>query len=142
MGHETVAAITDNIEAALSSGGLNVTREATDAGGSVPAGQLPVAQVSYKGEIFEDTFGERPGYAQARFMIKVILPGQDGPTAMAGEQKYAHQVRSAMTCTALNAGELAATQPVVSVRIPGFEIEQSGSLSKVSVDVNVRYRES
>lgn len=141
MGYETIAAITDNIEDALSSEGLNVTRKTLDGGGSVPAGLLPVAEVSYKGEVFEDTFGERPCHVEARFTIKVVLSGQDGSTAMDEEQRLAHKVRSAITCDALNSGRLAVTKPVSAARIPGFEIEQSGSLSKVAVEVNVRYRE-
>lgn len=142
MGYETISAITDNIEAALKAEGLNVTRKALDLSRALPAGMMPLAQVSYGGERFESQFGERPGYSEARFTIKVIMPEQDGSLAMIEEQRLAHQVRSAMTDSALNGGVLSSTRPVTAVRIPGFGVEGSGGFSKISVDVNVRYRES
>lgn len=141
MGYETVSAITDNIEATLTSEGLNVTRKALEIGGSVPAGLLPMAQVWHKGEVFEDTYGERPAYAEARFAVKVILSAKDGLIAAAEEQQLAHQVRSALTVSALNTGELAAARPVSVVRTHGYEIERSGNLATMSMDMNVRYRE-
>lgn len=141
MGYETIAAITANIEAALKGEGLNVTRRALDSSGSLPAGLMPLAQVSYNGESFESPFGERPSYSEAAFSIKIILPEQPDSPAMTDEQAWAHQAREAVTCCALNGGELALAKPVASVRIPGISVDRGGGFSKISMDVKVRYRE-
>lgn len=142
MGYETISAMTDNIEAALKAEGFSVTRRALDDSRSLAAGMMPLAQVLYKGESFESPFGERPGYSEARFTIKIVLPAQDGSQAIAEEQRLAHMARNALTESALNAGGLAAARPVTGVKIPGFDIENNGGFSKISIDVNARYRES
>jgi hypothetical protein len=141
MGYETISAITGNIETALKNEGLNVTRKALDSRGALSAGLMPLAQVSYKGEIFESAFGERPSYSEASFKIKIILPEQPDCPAVTDEQVWAHQARQALTDSALNAGD-ASAKPVTGVRIPGFSVESDGGFSKISMDVKVRYRES
>lgn len=142
MGYETISAITGNIETALKNEGLNVTRKALDSRGSLPAGLMPLAQVSYDGESFERPFGERPSNSEASFTIKIILPEQPDSPALTDEQMWAHQARQALTDEALNSGELALAKPVTGVRIPGFSVESDGGFSKISMDVKVRYRES
>ncbi|MBI2401114.1 MAG: hypothetical protein HYV23_08700 [Deltaproteobacteria bacterium] len=142
MGYETISEITGNIETALKNEGLNVTRKALDSKGSLPAGLMPLAQVSYNGESFESPFGERPSYSEASFTIKIILPEQPDCPALIDEQMWAHQARQALTDSALNSGELALAKPVTGVRIPGFSVESDGGFSKISMDVKVRYRES
>lgn len=141
MGYETVSDITGNMETALKNEGLNVTRKALDSRGSLPAGLMPLAQVSYNGESFESPFGERPSYSEASFTLKIILPEQPDCPALTDEQLWAHQARQALTDSALNTGELASAKPVTGVRIPGFSVESSGGFSKISMDVKVRYRE-
>lgn len=141
MGYETVSDITGNMETALKNEGLNVTRKALDSRGSLPAGLMPLAQLSYNGESFESPFGERPSYSEASFTIKIILPEQPDCPALTDEQLWAHQARQALTDSALNTGELASAKPVTGVRIPGFSVESSGGFSKISMDVKVRYRE-
>lgn len=141
MGYETISAITGNIEAALKNEGLNVIRKALDSNGSLPAGLMPLAQVTYNGESFESPFGERPSYSEASFTIEIILPEQPECRAMTDEQMWAHQARQAMTDDSLNSGELASAKPVAGVKIPGFSVESTGGFSKISMDVKVRYRE-
>lgn len=141
MGYETISAITGNIEAVLKNEGLNVTRKALDSSGSLSAGLMPLAQVSYYGESFESPFGERPSYSEASFTIKIILPEQPDCPALTDEQMWAHQARQALTDSALNSGELALARAVTGVRIPGFSVESNGGFSKISMDVKVRYRE-
>lgn len=142
MGYETVSAITENIEAALRAAGLGVTRKALDLARALPAGMLPLAQVLYDGEAFEDPFGERPGYAEARFTIRVLLAEPDDASAATEEQRLGHAAREAVTPDVLNGGALSTERPVVAVRIPGFGVEGGGGLSRISMDVSVRYRES
>jgi hypothetical protein len=142
MGYETISAITGNIESALASEGLNVTRKALDSNGSLPAGMLPLAQVFYAGELFESPFGERPCYSEASFTVKIILPEQPDCPAQPGEQMWAHRAKDAITAAALNSGQLAAAKPVSAVMIPGFRTEIAGGFSKISLDVKIRYRES
>jgi hypothetical protein len=142
MGYETVSAITGNIEAALKNEGLNVTRKALDLSGSLPAGLMPLAQVSYNGESFESPFGERPSYSEAGFTVKIILPEQPDSPALTDEQMWAHQAREALTGAALNGGELSSAKPVTGVRISGFSVVGGGGFSKISMDVKVRYREA
>jgi hypothetical protein len=121
---------------------LNVTRKALDLSGSLPAGLMPLAQVSYNGESFESPFGERPGYSEAGFTVKIILPEQPDCPGRIDEQMWAHKAREAITDAALNNGELALAKPVTGVRIPGFSVASGGGFSKVSMDIKVRYRES
>lgn len=142
MGYETISAITGNIESVLASEGLNVTRKALDSNGSLPAGLMPLAQVSYNGESFESTFGERPCYSEASFTIKIILPEQPDCTAQPEEQMWAHRSKDAITAAALNSGQLAVAKPVAAVMIPGFRTESAGGFSKISIEVKIRYRES
>lgn len=142
MGYGTVAAITGNIESTLKNEGLNVTRKALDESASLPAGLMPLAQVFYDGESFENPFGERPAYALAAFTIRIILPERPGCASSGEEQMWAHQAREALSACALNSGELASSRPVTAVMVPGFRVESSGGFSKVTVEARVRYRES
>ncbi len=142
MGHETISAITGNIESILKGIGLNVTRKPLDALSSLPAGLMPLAQVFHQGESFESCFGERPGYSEASCTIKIILPSPHDCVAPGEEQMWGHQVRDALTAAALNAGELASMRPVTAVNVAGFRVECGGSFSKVTVELKIRYRES
>jgi hypothetical protein len=92
--------------------GLNVVRKTLDLRGSLPAGMMPLAQVSFKGESFENTFGERPSRSEAAFSLKIIIPERPDSQEAREEQMWAHRARGALSEEALNAGELAASKPV------------------------------
>lgn len=141
MNHDTVAAITENIESALKAEGLNVVRKTLDLNGALPAGMMPLGQVLFKGEAFENAYGERPSRSEASFNLRMIIPqGPDCPGA-AEEQMWAHRARACLTEEALNGGALASSKPVVRVYLRGFEVESGGGFSRVSMEVKVRYRE-
>jgi len=142
MGYETVAAITGNIESALKGEGLNVVRRSLDLKGSVPAGMMPLAQVLFKGEAFENTFGERPLRAEALFGVRIIIPEKPERTDAREEQMWAHRARAALTEEALNGGVLASSRPVSKVLIDGFEVAGNGGFSMVTMELKARYRES
>lgn len=142
MGYGTITAITANIESALKNEGLNVTRKPLDERASLPAGLMPLAQVFYDGESFGNPFGERPGYSEAAFTIRIILPERPDCASPGEEQMWAHQAREALRPSALNSGELATSRPVTAVVVPGFRVQGAGGFSKVTVEVRVRYRES
>ena len=142
MGFETLAAITGNIENALKNEGLNVVRKTLDLRGSLPAAMMPLAQVSFKGESFENTFGERPSRAEAAFALRIIIPERPENQELREEQMWAHRAREALTGEALNAGELASSKPVMKVILEGFEVESGGGFSRITMEVKARYRES
>jgi len=142
MGYETVAAITGNIETALKGEGLNVARKTLDLKGSVPAGMMPLAQVLFKGEIFENTFGERPSRAEASFSVRITIPERPERTDAREEQMWAHRARAALTEEALNGGVLVSSRPVSKVLLEGFEVESNGGFSSIKMELKARYRES
>lgn len=141
MGYETVAAITENIERTLKAEGLNVVRKTLDLRGALPAGMMPLAQVCFKGESFENVFGERPSRSVAAFSLKIILPERPDRLEAREEQMWAHRVRGALTEEALNAFDLAASKPVLKVMLHGFEVESGGGFSRITMEVKARYRE-
>ena len=142
MGYETLAAITENMERALKAEGLNVVRKTLDLRGSLPAGMMPLAQVCFTGESFEDTFGERPSRTEAAFSLKIIIPERPDSQEAREEQMWAHRARGALSEEALNAGALAASKPVLKVILHGFEVESGGGFSRITMEVKARYRES
>lgn len=139
MSFATIRAITDNMRAALESLGLKFAMGAVERD-KAAASMLPAGRISYEGESFEPTHGERPGYSEAEFGITVEIRAGDPAEAVREEQRWAHSVREALTVDALNAGELAAGKRVSRVRIPKSSVASGKESASINVKALVRYR--
>ncbi|MBI5562755.1 MAG: hypothetical protein HY894_07905 [Deltaproteobacteria bacterium] len=139
---ETVSAITENMAAALQSAGIRFTRKGFDDIKNVPATLLPLGEIFYNGETFEVASGERPGYAEAEFTVRVVIGAMEPADAMREQQRTGHGMREALNVSSLNAGSLAADKPVSRVRVERLQAENHRSLSPVNCKVIVRYREA
>ncbi|MBI5599203.1 MAG: hypothetical protein HY890_05630 [Deltaproteobacteria bacterium] len=139
-GFDIVKAITDNVQAALEREGIKFSRKAYGDGKNIPASLIPFGQISYTGEDFEYTHGERPGYAEARFSITVVIRERDHVEAMRSHQDWAHKVRDALTVNAVNSGAIATSKPVSRVVTDGVIAEAGENCSFLKCRVTVRYR--
>jgi len=140
MSFENIRAITENIRATLESLGLKFTVGAVDKDKATAASMLPAGSISYEGETFEPTHGERPGYSDAEFGITVEIRAGDPAEAVREEQRWAHAVRGALSVDALNAGGLAAGKSVSRVRIPKASVVNNKESVSLVVKALVRYR--
>lgn len=141
---DTIQAITDNIQSVLRGQGIDFIRRTFDDLSLVPASGIPLGEIYYRNETFEYTFGERPKYAAASYLVRVILREPDPVDMMRQQQKWAHIVRDALTVPALNTGALAASQLVSRVITDRVEADntRSDGLSAMNYQVSVQYRES
>ncbi len=139
---DTVLAITDNIQSALNRQGIVFERKAVDDESGIAASGIPLGQVFYIGEAFEHPHGQRPGYIEAEFLVKVVLGHDDDAGLMRSQQRWAHRIRGALTVDALNTGRLSETKYVSRVSAREVRVENDARGSRVLCGVSVRYRES
>lgn len=137
----TVSAITENMIELLGRQGLFFSKKAHDDGVDIPASLLPAGQLFYKGEVFDATYGQRPTYVEARYLLRVILRERSPDALMLEEQIWCHRIRGALTVDALNVKSLEVLKPVSRVAVDAFEAQSRGGLSNLSCDVVIRYRE-
>jgi len=137
---DTIGAITENIRALLEREGLHIARENYGDEKNAPSSLFPYAVLSYEGETFEYTHGQRPGYSEAGFSIKVALRNRDMRAITEDEQRWAHRIREALTVNALNTGRIGAFAPVSRVRTVSVKVERRGHVSLLGYDLAVRYR--
>lgn len=138
---DTVTSITENIQKVLRNEGIHFLKR-TYGDGAVPASLYPFGELSYLGETFPETLGERPGYAEAEFLITVAFAGRDPEEAVRDSQKWVHAIRGALTVNALNTGGLSSSKLVSSVRTLRAESESGDKSLKIKYRVAVRYREA
>jgi hypothetical protein len=139
---DTVSAITDNMQSGLQKEGVRFSRKTYDDEKNVPASLIPFGEVFYLGEAFEYTHGQRPGYVEARFVLKVVLKERDPVDMMREEQGWVHRIRGAITVDALNTGALLSSKLVSRVTFTGVEVMNRDYISVLVYRVSVRYRES
>ncbi|WKZ33675.1 MAG: hypothetical protein QY316_04540 [Thermodesulfobacteriota bacterium] len=139
-GYETVAALTDNIEAILRALGINFARKSFEHQEGIPAGLLPLGEIFYTGESFGQGLGQGPMYAEAGFVIRVTMPQGEPSVLIREEQKIIHMIRGALTVDALNTNALSDSKSVSWVRIEKGEVNGRSSRPEVSVRASVRYR--
>ncbi len=139
---DTVLAITENIQSALNRQGIVFERKAVDDESGIPASRRPLGQVFYLGEAFEYAHGQRPGYIEAEFLIKVVLGHDDDAGLIRSQQKWAHKIRGALTVDALNTGKLSETKYVSRVSASEARVENEAQGSRLLCRISVRYRES
>ncbi len=137
---ETLNAITENLRALLAKEGLHMARENFGDDKNAPSSSYPYAVLMYDGEDFEYTHGQRPGYGEAAFTVRVGLRNS-GLQAMTGdEQRWTHRIREAVTVNALNTGLLAAAAPVSRVDTRSVKVERKGHVSRLDYSIVIRYR--
>ncbi|MBI5492001.1 MAG: hypothetical protein HY893_03615 [Deltaproteobacteria bacterium] len=143
MSFDIVSAITDNMRGVLRARGVRFSHRSFNEAKEIPASQMPSGQISYAGEAFAGSHGERPSYSEAEFDIKVLMLEKDTEKAVREQQRWAHEIREALTVNALNAGPLAAAKPVSRVTIAGALAEShKDNIFSLSCKVSVRYREA
>ena len=138
---DTVGSITDNLQGTLQGEGIRFSRKTFDDEKAIPASLIPFGQVFYRGEDFEYSHGQRPGYVEVSFEVRVVLKERDHASMVRRQQVWTHGVREALTVDAMNTGDLATTKLVSRVETSEVDIENRSSLSILSFKVQVRYRE-
>ncbi|MBI1913036.1 MAG: hypothetical protein HYS21_13700 [Deltaproteobacteria bacterium] len=139
---ETVQAITDNLQSVLKKEGIHFSRHSFESEKNIPASLLPLGQIFYLGESFENKFRERPSYIEAEYAIKVIFAERDPEDMIREQQKWAHKIRGALTAAAINTGPLEFSKYVSRVYIARFDAENNRNLSSLACKALIRYRES
>ena len=140
-GAETVKAITDNLQGLLRSQGIQFTREVFEEVTHIPASLLPLGQIFYQGEDFEYTHGERPGYVEAIFLVRVLLRERDPQSKIRAEQTWVHRIRDSLTVDSLNTGSLSESKPVSRITISRATIDHIGHTAVLNCTIRIRYRE-
>ncbi len=138
---DTVKAVTGNIEKVLDGLGVHFSTEVNEGTDGGAASIMPYGRIFYTGETFEYTHGQRPGYGEAGFRVKVFLRAGDGEAAVTEQQRWVHRIREALTVDALNTGDIGASKPVSRVVVSKAEAKGLKNVSTVVLDVLVRYRE-
>jgi len=140
--YETVKAITDNIRTVLKAEGINFSHTPYDDGKNIPASLMPLGTVNYTGETFEYTHGQRPGYSEADFEIKVVVSERDQVVMTREQQRWVHAIRSVLTVDALNNGGLQDSLYVSRVVSRSVTVEKREYISTITYGLTVRYREA
>lgn len=141
--YDTIVSIADNLEAVLRGLGIHFSRKTYEDIGNIPASVLPHGEIFYKREEFEHTHGQRAGYAESEFQLKVIIKERTPTDVMREQMRWVHLVRDALTVNALNIGDLAASKLVSLVTTGTVEVDNTRTDSVAAMDyqVIVRYRE-
>jgi len=132
---DTVDAIITNIEAVLVGLGLSLEDLSGD---DIPT--TPLAVLSYEGEEFDDSFGERPYYNTATFSARVMAAATTPDTDRDVQRAWVHALKNALTVSALNIGDLVASKLVARVDHTGPTILREGKILIVDYDFGVKYR--
>lgn len=138
---DTVKAIAENVQKVLRKEGIHFSKRTYDDEKNVPASLLPLGEVYYNGEVFENAYGQRPLYAEAGFTLKVLLSERDPEEMMLGQLNWAHKIRAALSVDALNSGPLAAAKYVSRVNLSKVEVENRKNTSSLIYKASIRYRE-
>jgi len=137
---DTIRSITENLNSVLSAEGLHLVEENLDEKSNVASSLFPYGVVFYEGETFEFTHGQRPGYSDADFTVRVVLKNRDLKGITDDEQSWAHKIRGALTVKAMNSGRLTGPSPVSRVSTRSVTVEKKGYVSRVSYSLTIRYR--
>lgn len=140
---ETVQAITDNIKTLCQGQGLKFSLKVIEDVENIPASLIPYGDIFYQGEEFEYDYGNKPGYIEAKFLLRVVLKEKAPADMIRNQQKWTHNLRGALTVDALNSGALAASKLVSKVEKEEPEIENMPSFVSVLLfALRVRYRQT
>ena len=138
----TIKSITDNLQSVLQAQGIKFTRKTFEDEKAIPASLLPLGEIYYRGEDFEYNHGQRAGYSEANFDIKVTVQDRDMTALMRLAQKWTHAVRDALTVNALNIGDLSASKLVSWVVMESVGIGYNVEYATLTHAMKIRYRET
>lgn len=138
---DTVKAITDNIRSVLKSTGIHFSPNIYEDDKNVPASLIPYGRIFYLGEEFEYTHGQRAGYAEAGFTIRVLLKERDHGSMLSAQQMWVHKIRESLTVGSVNTGALAGSRCVTRVTARRVGVENGVYLSRLIYTIALRYRE-
>ena len=101
-----------------------------------------LCQLLFTGIEYEETYGQRPSYAEANFDIKVKTVKKTPSNSRDGEQEIITSLRDAITIDLLNVNNLAVSKLVsrVTHRTP-LVSEHENNMSEITYRVSLRYRE-
>lgn len=133
--------ITENMRQVLKKEGIRFDKAFFDEK-NMPSSALPFGRIIYRGEAFEHSHGQKPGFAELKYLIKVHLADRDQDEAMNESQKWVHRLRGALTIDALNTGSLAQIKSVSRVDFRNAAVSSGKNSMDVECDLAVRYRES
>lgn len=139
---DTIRAVTENMEEVLRKEGICFSLKTYEDERGAPASRLPLGRIHYAGESFQNAYGERPLYAEAEFVIKIVIGERDPADLIREQQRWAHKVRGALFAEALNINGLAASKYVNRVMIQRIDAENRKETSAIVCRASVRYRES
>lgn len=137
---DTITAITENIKKSLDALGLRFTNKAYADERSIPASMLPLGRIIYTGEVFDDAFGQKPGYADAEFVVKATFSEKEPGDSLPKRQELAHLIKGALTIDALNSGALSEKKLVSKVSMQKIDVESKDGLASIICRVTARYR--
>lgn len=140
---DTIKSIADNLESVLRGLGIHFDRKTYEDIGNIPASVLPHGEIFYRGEAFEHTHGQRAGYAESGFQLKVIIRERTPSDVMREQMRWVHLIRDALTVNALNIGSLVTSKLVSLVTTGTVEVDNTRTDGVAAMDyqVTVRYRE-
>jgi len=99
------------------------------------------AIILYEGEIFEESFGEKPLYNEISFIIRVKYRRSDPTQIRDKGADYVHLLREGITIDLLNVGALSASQIVSRVSHDGADLSINLPIIELDYSISVRYRE-
>lgn len=140
---DTIVAITDNLEAVLRGMGINFTRKTYEDMASIPTSLFPVGEITYNGESFEHPSGQRSGYAEADYRLRVILREAEAKDMQRVQMKWIHLIRDGLTVNALNIGSLVSSKLISNAITEAARPNntQTDGIGAVEYDIKIRYRE-
>lgn len=145
--YDTIKSIADNLESVLRGLGIHFDRKTYEDIGNIPASVLPHGEIFYRGEVFEYTHGQRAGYAEGLFRLRVILRERTPADVMREQMRWVHLVRDVLTVNALNIGSLATSKLISLVTTGVVEVDNirtdsvTADVAAMDYSLSIRYRE-
>lgn len=141
---ESIVSITDNLESVLKGMGINFTRKTYEDMASIPTSLLPLGEITYNGETFEHPSGQRSGYAEADYRLRVIIKESDARDMQRLQMKWVHLIRDGLTVNTLNIGSLASPKLISNIITEAARPNntQTDGIGAVEYDIKIRYRET
>jgi len=138
---DTVKSITDNLQTVCQGEGIKFSRKTYEEPKDIPASLIPLGEIFYNAETFEHTHGQKAGYAEIDYTLRITFKERDSQVLMRKQQEWVHKLRDALTVNALNIGNLASSQLVSWVNTESAETEDEIDWSRVNYLIKIRYRE-
>ena len=101
-----------------------------------------LCNLRFDGIDYEETYGQRPSYAEANFTIRVKTVKKTPSLSREKQQEIITSIRTGVTIDKLNVGNLAISLLVsrvthISPEVPEYE----NNVSEISYGLSIRYRE-